>query len=340
MTLRRFIYNNLLFWILHSLFFALKEFSALTPGLVAIQFVAFFVGGFAISCVYHIRLKRVNIYSRGLATVLKSIVGTVAPLAIFVVLYDFTIDTMHYKIGFASDPNYHWVLFGYFIDGFIIFAPWFLLYHCYQYGKYAGAMEKDRALKDIELGKAKLRSLLHKLNPHFLFNTLNTIRWLIISDAGRARLAVDDLAEILRYTTKATEQAMVPLSMEMDVVERYLKMEGTRFENLAFKITCDDRLMEIEIPPFLILNLVENAITHGISQQTGPAVLEIEIYQFNKKIEIRVVNTGMLKNTHTGFGIESLKRMLLLHFGQEAELTLRQEENKVISTASISAYAS
>ena len=113
--------------------------------------------------------------------------------------------------------------------------------------------------------KAELEALQAKVNPHFLFNTLNSIASLIAENPAAAESTVEKLSDLFRYTLQRSGGATVKLSEELDIVRSYLDIEKIRFgDRLQFSITCDKRLGEIEVPPLLVQTLVENGIKHGI----------------------------------------------------------------------------
>jgi two-component system LytT family sensor kinase len=122
----------------------------------------------------------------------------------------------------------------------------------------------EAAVKDFEL-----KTLKSQLNPHFMFNAMNSVRALIDEDPENAKTALTNLSNILRYSLKMERFETVPLDEEIENVNDYLALEAIRFEErLNYQIEIDPRSSKIEIPPMMIQTLVENGIKHGVSRRT------------------------------------------------------------------------
>ena len=131
-----------------------------------------------------------------------------------------------------------------------------------------------------ELGElaatAQLAALRAQINPHFLFNSLNSIAQLIHVDPAKAEACVERLAEIFRYLLNRAEQEFVPLSEELQMTNAYLEIERARFdERLRVETTVDPRALRQLIPNLVLQPLVENAVKHGLSRKVGPGTLRI-----------------------------------------------------------------
>lgn len=329
---RRFHLFNLLYWSGLSLYLTLKEASALGMQFALVQFVIFVSFDYAVTATYRYKFSdRKDGLKRPTLLFIQS-VPWIVMLATSVLVYDIVIDQIHYRKEFLLTASYLQTLLWYFMDGVIIALPWFLFYHTYRFGRYASDLEKDRALKEVELNRARIENLTQKLNPHFLFNTLNTIRWLAIADAERARTAIDDLSEILRYATNTSSEILVPLEREIDIVRRYLSMEALRFEDLDYRLHCPDELSRQQVPLFSLINLVENAVTHGVSQSNTSKKLMVEVYEFDGEVVIEITNNGKMEKLSKGFGIASIENMLKQSFGSLARLSVESRFNEVVST--------
>jgi LytS/YehU family sensor histidine kinase len=254
-------------------------------------------------------------------------------LALATVGFDYWMDRQVYRQGFATDPYYGFTLAGYFADGLVIFLPWFLLFHLYQYGRHLSQLEARHAIAQGELSAQQLENLVNKLNPHFLFNSLNTIRWLVNKDKQQACLAINELSEILRYTLRQERLTTLPLQEELMVVEKYLRVEQWRLgEVLRYEVNCDPALLSLPVPPFLILNVVENSVKHGISQQLDGGSIAIRIDTFGGNPVIEVANTGQLTLFQKGFGLGSVERLLKNTYGQTSRVTLTERQGQVVTT--------
>jgi LytS/YehU family sensor histidine kinase len=171
---------------------------------------------------------------------------------------------------------------------------------------------------------AELRALKSQLNPHFLFNALNTVRALIAEDPKRAQEAVTRLASTLRYTLSAAKAECVPLERELQTVEDYLTIEALRFEDrLRVERRVEPETLSRPIPVMLLVTLVENAIKHGVAARPGPAVVRILASARDGILRIEVENpTGTASHSDSGVGLQNARERLRLLFGEKAAVDL------------------
>jgi two-component system LytT family sensor kinase len=175
-----------------------------------------------------------------------------------------------------------------------------------------------------------LKTLKSQLNPHFMFNALNSIRALIEEDPQSAQTAVTKLSNILRYSLKMERIETVPLEDEMKAVSDYLSLEKIRFEErLKFEIEISPDSLNIEIPPMMIQTLVENGIKHGISKRTGGGEISICSSIKDSTLHIKIKNNGQIEDEvlkHSkGFGISNTKHRLNLLYGEKASFTIKND---------------
>ena len=178
--------------------------------------------------------------------------------------------------------------------------------------------------------KAELDALQTKVNPHFLFNTLNSIASMISESPAAAESMVENLAELFRYTLESTEHTTVKLAEELEIIRLYLQIEKIRFGNrLEFEIITDDRLNDFEIPALLIQPLVENAIKHAIAIDVAGGMIRVETKLASGECHITVIDSGKEFTTdgcETGFGLKSIRERLHLLYGDSAHLTVDHAE--------------
>jgi hypothetical protein len=184
------------------------------------------------------------------------------------------------------------------------------------------------ALRRRELNRlvsqAELRALEAQMNPHFLFNALNTVYGTIPREAAQARRVVLKLADIFRYFTRS-EKPFVPLSHEMEIVRAYLEVEQIRLgERLAVTIDVDPAALEVPIPVLSIEPLVENAIKHGIAMRETPGSVRVQAKLANARLLVTVENSrGAVRETSgTGLGLRNVERRLEICYGPAAGLRL------------------
>ncbi|WP_173002974.1 sensor histidine kinase [Chitinophaga sp. SYP-B3965] len=181
-------------------------------------------------------------------------------------------------------------------------------------------LESENRLKQAELDTLK-----SKLNPHFLFNALTSIRSLIGEDPARAQQAVGELSEVLRSAMLVEHQQQITFAKELEVVQHYLAIEKIRFEErLQVQYEIDPAVQEQSMPPMLLQTLVENAIKHGISQKAAGGEIRIRAYLEDKHYFIHVENTGQVSDgtLQNGFGITGTIKRLSLLYGDKATFSI------------------
>ncbi len=177
--------------------------------------------------------------------------------------------------------------------------------------------------------QAELKALRAQINPHFLFNSLNTIASLIASDAQKAERSVEMLAEVFRYVLFASNKDFVPLREEMDFIDSYLEIEQARFgERLHISRDISADILDTPVPGLILQPLIENSIKHG-SCQNGEMHVEITGYRNGGdiKVEIRDEGRGMPETITTGqytggTGLRNVKERLQSIYGTEYGLEL------------------
>jgi len=192
------------------------------------------------------------------------------------------------------------------------------------------AQLKEKELNEERLTRTKmeaeLQALQAKINPHFLFNTLNSIASLISENPKAAESTVEKLSELFRYTLKSAENNTVTVAEELDIVRTYLEIEKVRFgERLQYEIICNDAVREFMIPALIIQPLVENSIKHGIASEVKGGIITVKVVREDGNCLISVIDNGKgvgdAKDV-TGFGLRSIEERLQLRYGASASLRL------------------
>jgi hypothetical protein len=193
--------------------------------------------------------------------------------------------------------------------------------------------QRSAALRQSELTRAlqlaELRLLKSQLNPHFLFNSLNSVRALIADDPAGAQRAVTQLARTLRYTLSAGREEFVTLARELEIVEDYLALESLRFgERLRIERDLAPEAMAVRVPVMLLQTVVENAIKHGIAELPAGGDLRIVAALRSGTLYIDVENTrpekpgSAFRGEAGGVGLDNAAERLRLLFGAKANLNL------------------
>lgn len=211
---------------------------------------------------------------------------------------------------------------------FMYILIWNLIYFAYHYILKTRQAQLDKIRLESLVKELELKTIKAHINPHFIFNALNSIRALIDENPGRARNAITELSNILRSSMQAEKVETVPFEKELGIVKDYLALEYIRFEErLKIEYQIDEDTLDQPVPPMMLQTLVENAIKHGIGKQIGGGVVRV-ISDFKDNFhELIVLNTGYL-NGHIkegdGFGLISTKNRLQLLFGEKANFEIKQ----------------
>lgn len=185
--------------------------------------------------------------------------------------------------------------------------------------------ESDRVAKEAELYKLR-----QQLQPHFLFNSLNSINALIGSQPDLARKMVLQLSDFFRGTLRREESKFIPLSEELDYIQLYLEIEQVRFgHRLQATVDVDDSLLKLPIPPLVLQPIMENAIKFGLYGTIGDVCILVKAYRENPFLVLEISNpfeegSGQVKGT--GFGLAAIKRRLYLLFARNDLFTTSTKE--------------
>jgi hypothetical protein len=207
--------------------------------------------------------------------------------------------------------------------------------------------ERMETLRGQEMNRlvsqAELRALQSQINPHFLFNALNTLYGTIPREAAAARRMVLNLADVFRYFLQS-DKTFVPLAQEMQIVRAYLEVEQSRLGNrLRVEIQVEDAALEVPIPVLSIQPLVENAIKHGVALGTEPGYVRVKAACRSGELRISVENSGGLASANArasespgaGVGLENVRRRLEICYGSSSELLLSLDPKNTLAELSI-----
>lgn len=224
-------------------------------------------------------------------------------------------------------------LWVYVLNFSVLFVVWVVLYFAFHYFENLQKAE----IRNLELRAAnvevELNNLRSQLRPHFMFNSLNSIRALIDEDPARAKEAVTILSSVLRNSLLLGKQALIPLREELDLVQKYLEMEQIRFEErLDLKIEIADDTLECSVPPLMIQTLVENGIKHGVAATRGGGLLSLKTHM-NGALNIEIRNTGKINLTdESGTGLQNTNKRLALIYQDRAKFEIFERESEVVCT--------
>lgn len=188
---------------------------------------------------------------------------------------------------------------------------------------------------EANLKESQLNTLKGQINPHFMFNSLNNIRGLMLEDVTKARGMLTSLSETLRYSLTKSEVNSIALEDELEMVENYVDISKIQFENrLKFTTEIDSSTLTKQIPPMIIQMLIENALKHGISNIKEGGEVRLKTKIINDQLIIEVANSGTFSKSEnsTQLGLKNIKKRLELLYGKDATFTIVEKENKVVAT--------
>jgi two-component system sensor histidine kinase AlgZ len=203
---------------------------------------------------------------------------------------------------------------------------WVILYFSITSLRHTREVRRNETQMKLALSEAELRALESQLNPHFLFNCLNSIRGMVSENPPQAQDMITRLANILRYNLQRDRRHTVPLASEVEIVSDYLALESIRFESrLRVEIHIDDAAREVPVPPMLLQTLVENAIKHGVEDLPSGSEISIRASLDNGSLRIAVENEGVLNEpdvSSTRIGLINARERLRILYGERATLQL------------------
>lgn len=280
--------------------------------------------GFSLTLFFRLFVKRHNWEFLKLKSLIPRIIAACLVLAVVWQMFSllillfvfqfFTIPEIKFEILLVTLFNYSTTL-----------LIWSLIYFGFHSVENYRKSEIEKWKLEAAVKEAELRALKSQMNPHFIFNCLNSIRALIVEDADRAQTVVTQLASILRYSLQSRNCETVPLAEELQMVSDYLALEKTRFEErLTVHFDIDPASLGVHVPVMLIQTVAENGIKHGIAtlSQGGKIVLTSRLQ--DSTLSITIKNSGRLTDsTNTnGVGLRNAAERLKLLFGDAATVKL------------------
>lgn len=214
----------------------------------------------------------------------------------------------------------------------LLFLFWCLLYMSFHYfERYNNSFQSEAALKEVELNNLK-----SQLNPHFIFNALNSIRALVDEDPVKSKNAITQLSNILRNSLIVERKQLVSFYDEINTVKDYLALESIRYEErlkTSFELARGSNAFYL--PPLMIQTLVENGIKHGISNLKNGGFITVKTAISRAGLLVQIRNSGQFVNgrkSSIGYGLLNTRKRLELIYGDMAQFNIQNEDNKTVLT--------
>lgn len=225
-----------------------------------------------------------------------------------------------------------------FLENMAIFWSAFLAFRALGY--YEESRQKERALSQlaVQLSQAQMQALRMQINPHFLFNTMNSISSLMQTDVVAADQMLEQLSSMLRISLERGSRQMIRLGEEIEFTEMYLSLQDRRYAGrIRQELSLDPQLYDALVPAMLLQPLVENAYVHGLSRIAEGGTLEIRAVREQNHLRITVRNSGMgllpadQQNVGgTGLGLNNVRSRLQLHFDQDQSVDIREVSSNMV----------
>ena len=233
---------------------------------------------------------------------------------------DTIIDGLVIRILFGSNLN------------FLGYVGFVMIIYAYHYIHKTAKIEVQKARLSQQLQHVKMKALKSQLNPHFLFNTLNSISSLIREDAHKAQHMIGNLGDLLREILLVKDENMIPVYKEVIILNKYIDIMQTRFsDHLIVNTTIDQDIEEALIPSMLIQPIMENSFKHGYSYNSTKLKVDLSISKKDNWLVIQIQNNGAPiseENYGVGIGIKNIQERLETLFANNFEFSFSNLQNK------------
>lgn len=241
---------------------------------------------------------------------------------------DFEIDYLEKFGGFANN----------LVGSVVIVIGWTSIYYGIKIYLQRGVHQAEQLELSSTLREAQLNTLKGQVNPHFMFNSLNNIRGLMLEDVEKSRSMITKLSEMLEFALEKNTVDAIPLSQELEMVRNYIALSKIQMEErLKYIEDIDQDAINIPIPPMIIQLLVENAAKHGIANLKQGGTITLTINKNSTELFITVSNTGKLHiaKDSTQLGLKNIRQRLRLLYGDKASFSLEEVHEEVVASLKI-----
>lgn len=333
-----------LYWILQifgwgSFAFVNIVFASLSQGVSPVQLWAFIaLAAFYLVSTHALRhvVKAYDWFKLGILRLLVQTLAALLALSIVNVLAQILINLAFGTLNPNEDFRALVIIVNLFVS-FLYYAFWFLLYFLFHFlDNYNNSLKYEAKINEIRLNHLK-----SQLNPHFIFNALNSVRALVDEDPEKAKTAITRISNMLRFSLMMDKKQVIDFSDELATVKDYLALESIRFEErLEVIYQIEEESFNYKIPPMMLQTIVENAIKHGISNLVKGGLIEIKCREgLLDELYIQVKNSGFLNTNHKnaqkaegGHGIENTKQRLKLLYGDKSSFRIFNAGNQFVIT--------
>lgn len=237
----------------------------------------------------------------------------------------YAIDDVHY-LSFL-DSSFPWRI----ISGIFYYSVFILVYYVVVYYQDIQSKIKQEANLKTLIKEAELSALKNQINPHFLFNSLNSVSSLTITSPEKAQEMIIKLSEYLRYSLSNEEQQITTLATELNNIKLYLEIEKIRFgERLNFQFNCSEKSLATKIPAMILQPLFENAIKHGVYESTATININLDCKVDDHNLQLSLKNNfdkDARPNKGEGIGLKNTRERLFLIYKKNDLLAIDKSDN-------------
>lgn len=295
------------------------------------------VGGIVLTHLFKIILSKTNFFHKSKASIWLVALLSTFILSISLVLLLFIPDLFEKK-GLDNLKSLTPIYFlGMVMNWMRYIGVWIIIYFMYKILQQNNIIIKEKMMIENLAKTTELELLKTQLNPHFLFNALNSIKALVIINPEQSRNAIVKLSELLRFTLQYGKERLIPVKDEITEVRKYLELEQLRFgKRLTIVYNIDENTLSQTVPPAIVLTLAENAVKHGVTKEIEDSVIVVTTSLENDNLVIQVKNNGHYKPTDiTGIGLKHIAKRLDEIFQGKAVFSIFQEYENVVAAIKI-----
>jgi sensor histidine kinase YesM len=287
----------------------------------------------AVTHVFRHFLNRWKWLSLPVPAMIPRVVGSIAVLGIAIYFLRIPVAYWLNIVGVQTQAFQVDQIFGYAAFYSFLLFLWSVFYFTYHYiERYNKSLKYEASMMESELNNLKAQ-----LNPHFIFNALNSIRALVDENPEKSKIAINQLSNILRNSLTFDKKGLTRFDDELKIVRDYLSLESIRFEErlkTEFDIHPDSH--QYFVPPFMIQTLVENGVKHGVSRLKAGGLVQVRTVVDSDKLKIQIRNSGHLVNgvrrSSSGVGLQNTIHRLRLLYGDAASFKIINENNNFVLT--------
>ena len=338
--------RNRIFWGLQFLGWGfINSIAAFVPKEISAELTAYsilagiFIGIFSTSILRWYLKRNVHFDSFGLSDIIRIIVSLFLAALLFGLMnllfgylyIEFGPELTQSEMRMFEGYNNFWIQV---VNSLFLVGAWMVTYLVIKLLLKLNQDRIERLELNTNLKQAQLNTLKGQINPHFMFNSLNNIRGLMLEDVEKSREMLTKLSEILRYSLTKNNVNDIAVREELEVVDNYIALSKIQFEDrLEFVKNIDADTLDLRIPPMVIQLLVENATKHGIANLKNGGRIILNIKKQTDQLLIEVRNTGKLEisKDSTQLGLNNIKQRLRLLYADRASFKLEEVANEVMA---------